>query len=44
MLGSLLSVKSAIIISGKHDKRVVATVYIRLLGGRVSKISESPTS
>jgi hypothetical protein len=32
MLGSLTSVKSAIITSGKHDKRVVATVYTRLPG------------
>ncbi len=33
MLGSLTSVKSVIITSGKHDKRVVATAYTRLLGG-----------
>jgi len=32
MLGSLTSAKSVIITSGKHDKRVVATVYTRLPG------------
>ncbi len=32
MLDSLTSVKSVIITSGKHDKRVVATVYTRLPG------------
>ncbi len=32
MLGSLTSVKSVILTSGKHDKRVVATVYTRPLG------------
>lgn len=32
MLGSLTSVKSVIITSGKHGKGVVATVYTRLPG------------
>ena len=32
MSGSLTSVKSVIITSGKHGKRVVATVYTKPLG------------
>ena len=33
MLGSLTSVTSVIITLGKHGKKAVATVYIKLLGG-----------